>query len=211
MPKNKALIMIDLQNDFCPGGSLAVSGGDEVIPLANQLQVHFEVILATQDWHPEDHSSFAISHPGYRVGEVIKINEIEQILWPSHCIQESQGAAFHPDLSLQKVQKTFHKGIDKKIDSYSAFFDNAHLRSTGLEEYLQETGIDTVYLMGLATDYCVKYSALDAVHSGFKVFVVEDACRGVELKAGDSARALQEMQAAGVKLVKVKDILSANR
>jgi nicotinamidase/pyrazinamidase len=211
MAKNKALIMIDLQNDFCSGGSLAVTGGDEVIPLANQLQAHFETIIATQDWHPKDHSSFASNHPDYQAGEIITVNEIEQILWPSHCVQDTQGAAFHPELSLKKVQKIFHKGVDKKIDSYSAFFDNAHLRSTGLKEHLQQSGIDTVYLMGLATDYCVKFSALDAVDAGFQVFVIEDACRGVELKAGDSAQALKDMQTAGVKLVKTKDILEPNQ
>jgi nicotinamidase/pyrazinamidase len=208
MSKN-ALIMVDLQNDFCHGGSLAVPGGDEVIPLANQLQLQscFDLVVATQDWHPEDHMSFATNHPGHGTGDVIVVDEIPQVLWPRHCIQDSKGAAFHPALDLHKIDKIFHKGIEKKIDSYSAFFDNAHRRSTGLGDYLRSEGVDGVYIMGLATDYCVKYSSLDAVHLGFRVYVVEDACRGVELNPGDIAGSFEEMRLAGVHIINSKDVV----
>lgn len=203
----KALIMVDLQNDFCLGGSLAVPGGDDIVPLANQLQAHFDCIIATQDWHPHDHTSFAANHSGQGVGDIIEIEHIQQILWPVHCVQASNGAKFHPALNVAKINKIFHKGVDKNIDSYSAFFDNAHLRSTGLADYLREHDIEEVYLIGLATDYCVKYSALDAAHLGFNVYVIKDACRAVELKAGDAEAAFAEMQSAGVTLIEVADIV----
>ncbi|MBX3709266.1 MAG: bifunctional nicotinamidase/pyrazinamidase [Gammaproteobacteria bacterium] len=205
----KALIMVDLQNDFCKGGSLAVPGGDEVIPLANELQAYFDLIIATQDWHPHDHTSFAANHPDKGVGDTIIIDGVPQILWPSHCEQSSRGAEFHPGLETRKVSKIFYKGVDKTIDSYSAFFDNAHQRSTGLDEYLRHEKIEDIYIMGLATDYCVKYSALDARQLGFNVYLIEDACRGVALKPGDIALSLEEMQAAGVRLVKSRDIIDA--
>jgi nicotinamidase/pyrazinamidase len=202
---NKSLIMIDLQNDFCQGGSLAVPEGDKVIPLANQLQNYFDLVVATQDWHPLDHGSFAINHPGHNQGEVIIINGIEQILWSQHCVQHSKGAEFHANLQTQKINKIFYKGIDKNIDSYSAFYDNKHLRSTGLGEYLQSKQIQDVYIMGLATEYCVKYSALDARQLGFNAYVIIDACRGIELKPGDIQQSIDEMQAAGVKIIYSKN------
>lgn len=201
MIAKKALIMVDLQNDFCAGGNLAVPGGDEVIPMANQLQDCFDLIIATQDWHPQDHMSFASNHSGAKVGEVMMLDHFAQVLWPDHCVQGSKGAEFHPLLQTKHIHKIFHKGINKHIDSYSAFFDNAHKRATGLADYLREHGVSDVYIMGLATDYCVKFSSLDAAHEGFNVFVIKDACRGVELKAGDIERAFAEMQAAGVELV----------
>lgn len=207
MADKKALILVDLQNDFCRGGSLAVPDGDAVMPLANQLQSQFDLVIATQDWHPRDHTSFACNHPGSRVGDVINIEGVQQILWPAHCVQGSSGAAFHSDFNTEHVSKIFQKGVDKKIDSYSAFYDNAHLRTTGLGDYLAAQNVEDVYIMGLATDYCVKYSALDARKLGFNVHVIVDACRGVELNAGDVERSLDEMQSAGVKLVFVKDIL----
>jgi nicotinamidase/pyrazinamidase len=207
MFKKKALIMVDLQNDFCKGGSLAVPGGDDVVPLANELQSHFDLVVATQDWHPRDHMSFASNHHGHKAGEILEVNGMAQVLWPDHCIQHTKGAEFHPLLRTEAVHKVVHKGVDKKIDSYSAFFDNAHLRSTGLVDYLRHEQVADVYIMGLATDYCVKYSALDAQHSGFKVYVIKDACRGVELKPGDSEQAFQEMRAAGVTLVNSRDLL----
>jgi nicotinamidase/pyrazinamidase len=203
----KALVMVDLQNDFCQGGALAVPGGDEIIPLANALQAHFDLVVATQDWHPLDHMSFATNHPPYGVGDVLVIDHISQVLWPAHCVQDSNGAKFHPALDLTHVKKIFHKGTDSKIDSYSAFFDNAHRRSTGLSDYLRSEGVTEVYIMGLATDYCVKYSTLDAIHQGFKVFVIEDACRGVELKSGDIEAAKAEMQAAGAMLVTAAEVM----
>lgn len=202
----KALILIDLQNDFCRGGSLAVPEGDQVISLANQLQHHFDIIVATQDWHPHDHASFAANHPGHQVGHMITWNGVQQVLWPIHCVQGTSGAEFHPNLNIEKVNNIFHKGVDKNIDSYSAFFDNAHLRATGLGDYLKDKQVQDVYIMGLATDYCVKFSALDAKELGFNVYVIEDACRGVELKTGDIAKSLDEMQKAGIKLILTKDI-----
>lgn len=206
-----ALIMVDLQNDFCLGGSLAVPEGDAVIPAANALAPHFDVVIATLDWHPHDHVSFASNHPGHGVGDVILVDGIPQILWPNHCEQGSNGAALHADLLLPPIDHYVHKGVDSNIDSYSAFFDNEHLRSTGLSDYLQANGITSVYLLGLATDYCVKYSALDARNLGFEVFVIVDACRGVELNPGDVESAYQEMQAVGVKLLYSQDILATNQ
>lgn len=197
----KALILIDLQNDFCPGGALAVPQGDAVIPVANRIQDSFDLIIATQDWHPSDHISFAANHAHAKVGDIIEINTVSQILWPVHCVQNTYGAQFHPQLNLDRIQTYIQKGTDKTIDSYSAFFDNAHLRSTGLAEYLSGLGIKEVYVLGLATDYCVKYSCLDAIELGFKVFLIEEGCRGVELKPGDSANAIKEMRNAGVVII----------
>lgn len=207
MTAKKALIMVDLQNDFCPGGSLAVTHGDAVIAIANQLLPHFDLIVATQDWHPHDHTSFAANHLGHGVGDRIMIDDIPQILWPVHCVQNTKGAEFHPQLDTRAITKIVHKGIDKNIDSYSAFFDNAHRRSTGLGDYLRNESVQQIYIMGLATDYCVNYSALDALQLGFSVYVIIDACRGVEMNAGDCAKAFVEMQAAGATLLESKDIL----
>lgn len=203
----KALILVDLQNDFCTGGNLAVPRGEEVVLLANQLLPHFDLIIATKDWHPADHMSFASQHAGRRIGDVIAVAGAGQVLWPDHCVQESSGAEFHPALDTQRIHKIFLKGTDKQIDSYSAFFDNAHLRATGLSEYLREQQVEEVYIMGLATDYCVKFSVLDALGLGFNVFLINDACRGVELHAGDIKRALAEMEKAGAKIVNVKEIV----
>lgn len=203
----KAIIMIDLQNDFCAGGSLAVPDADAVIPLANQLQDQFDLIVASKDWHPHDHMSFAAQHPGYGVGDVVVINDAPQVLWPVHCVQDTKGAEFHSELAVDKIDKVVYKGTDVNIDSYSAFFDNAHLRATGLDDYLVDKQVEDIYLMGLATDYCVKFSALDAVHLGFNVYVIQDACRGVELNPGDITAAINEMQAAGVKIISMKDVV----
>lgn len=198
---NAALIMVDLQNDFCEGGALEVSGGSSVIPLANQLQPYFRLVVATQDWHPADHTSFASNHPGHGISDAIRIGHVLQILWPDHCIQGGHGAEFYPDLNISRVDKIIHKGTDSSIDSYSAFFDNEHLRSTGLGDYLHEHNIHDVYILGLATDYCVKYSALDAKQLGFNVYVIEDACRGVDLAEGDVVSALDEMRASGIHVI----------
>ncbi len=201
----KALIITDIQNDFCPGGALAIREGDKIVPLINQLQPRFDLIVATQDWHPQGHGSFAANHPGKEVGEVIELNGMPQILWPVHCVENTQGADFHPGLDRGRIARVFHKGADPDIDSYSGFFDNGHRKSTGLGEYLKEQGADEIYLCGLATDYCVKFTALDAVDLGFKTNVIEDACRGVNLHLGDAERVIEEMRAKGVK------VLSTNR
>jgi nicotinamidase/pyrazinamidase len=211
MAHQSALILVDLQNDFCEGGALEVAGGSSVIPLANQLQASFKLVVATQDWHPANHSSFASNHPGHGIGDVVRTDKILQILWPDHCIQGSDGGAFHPDLDMSRIARIFHKGIDSEIDSYSAFFDNEHLRSTGLGDYLRENGVTDVYILGLATDYCVKYSALDARQLKFNTFVIADACRGVDLAVGDSDRALDEMRSAGIEIISSENIIKASR
>jgi nicotinamidase/pyrazinamidase len=207
-PVTEALVLVDLQNDFLPGGALAVEDGDAVVPVANRVQPAFELVVATLDWHPPRHGSFAASHPGRRPGDVIDLHGIEQILWPVHCVQGSPGAEFAPELDRSRIERVFHKGTDPTVDSYSAFFDNAHRRSTGLGDYLRERGVGTVALLGLATDYCVRYSALDARQLGFRTRVVVDGCRGVGLEAGDVERALDEMREAGVEMVTSEALLA---
>ena len=196
-----ALLVVDIQNDFLPGGALAVVDGDQVIPIANRLMDCFALVLATQDWHPAHHGSFAANHPGRQPGEVIDLNGIMQILWPVHCVQGSPGAAFSTQIRAERFHKIFKKGIDPGIDSYSGFFDNRRRRSTGLAEYLKERNVDEFFICGLATDYCVKFSALDSISSGLRTSVIGDACRGVDLKPGDSAAAIAEMCKSGVFIV----------
>ena len=194
----RVLILTDIQYDFLPGGALAVPQGDEVVPVANALQPRFELVVATQDWHPANHGSFASQHDGRKPGDVIELAGQPQVLWPDHCVQQSHGAEFHRDLDVSRVAQVFRKGTDPAIDSYSGFFDNGHRKSTGLGDYLRRDGVTDVYIVGLATDYCVKWSALDAARLGFRTYVIEDGARGVELAPGDSARALDEMRVAGV-------------
>jgi nicotinamidase/pyrazinamidase len=201
-----ALIIVDLQNDFLPGGALAVPLGDEVIPIANELQQRFELVLATKDWHPPDHGSFAANHAGKKAGDRIILDGIEQILWPVHCVQNTPGAEFVPLFDASRIAHVFHKGTDPMIDSYSTFFDNAHRRHTGLAHYLEKRGIRDIYLMGLALDYCVKYSTLDARDLGLNTHVIVDGCRGIELKPGDIDRALQEMKRVGAVLLKSAEL-----
>jgi nicotinamidase/pyrazinamidase len=198
----RALILVDIQNDFLPGGALAVPHGDEVIPVANRVAPRFELVVATQDWHPRDHGSFAANHPGKKVGYVIDLHGLPQVLWPVHCVQGTAGAEFAPALDVSRVRRVFQKGTDSAIDSYSGFFDNGHRRSTGLADYLHEQVVDEVFVMGLATDYCVKFTALDAVRrAGLKTTLIEDGCRGVNLRPADSDAAVAEMRSAGVKVV----------
>jgi nicotinamidase/pyrazinamidase len=194
----KALILTDIQNDFCPGGALPVREGDLIVPLVNLLQPLFGLVVATQDWHPASHGSFAANHPGKHVGDVVELNGLPQILWPVHCVQNTPGADFHPLLDRRRIARVFHKGTDPEIDSYSSFFDNGHRKPTGLADYLKAQTVDEVFLCGLATDYCVKFSALDAVDLGFKTRVIHDACRGVNLQPGDVEKAIEQMQAKGV-------------
>jgi len=202
----KALIIVDLQNDFLPGGALAVPHGDEVIPLANKLQSRFDLIVTTKDWHPRDHGSFAVNHPGKEPGDRIILDGIEQILWPVHCVQNTHGAEFAPAFDSSRLAHVFHKGTERHIDSYSTFFDNAHRRHTGLANYLETRKIKDIYLMGLALDYCVKYSTLDARHLGLNTYVIVDGCRGIDLQPGDIARALDEMKHVGAILLKSNDL-----
>ena len=200
-----ALLVVDIQNDFLPGGALAVPDGDQVIPIANRLLDRFALVLATQDWHPANHGSFAANHPNRRPGEVVDLNGIKQILWPVHCVQGSPGAAFSTQLRTERFSKVFKKGIDPGIDSYSSFFDNARRRSTGLIDFLRDRSVDELFICGLATDYCVKFSALDSIDSGIRTSVIEDACRGVDLNPGDSAAAIAEMRMARVSIVQSAD------
>lgn len=196
-----ALILVDIQNDFCPGGALAVGEGDAVVPVANALGPRVPLVVATQDWHPPGHGSFASQHRGKTPGEVIDLEGLETILWPDHCVQGSRGAEFHRDLDLGPVEAIFRKGTDPGIDSFSGFYDNGHRKSTGLAAYLKGRGVTRVYVLGLATDYCVKFTTLDAAGEGFETFLVEDGCRAVELERGDSLRAVKEMEDAGVRLI----------
>jgi len=203
----RALILVDLQNDFCRGGALAVPRGDEVVPIANRLARLFPLVVATQDWHPPDHGSFAANRPGRKLYDVGELGGLPQVLWPVHCVQGTAGAAFHPGFDLGPVARVFHKGTDADIDSYSTFFDNAHRKSTGLGDFLRAEGVDEVFLMGLATDYCVRASALDALGLGFGVTIVEDGCRAVDLAPGDGARALEEVRAAGARIARSTDFI----
>lgn len=193
-----ALILVDIQNDFLPGGALAVPNGDEVIPVANEMTPCFNLVVATQDWHPANHGSFAAVHPGHQPGEVINLHGLEQVLWPVHCVQESAGAEFAEDLNLPDSAHIFQKGTDETIDSYSGFFDNGHRRATGLGEFLESRKVTDVYILGLATDYCVKFTALDAKQLGFETHLILPGCRGVELKEGDVEAALSELKEAGI-------------
>ncbi|THF56305.1 bifunctional nicotinamidase/pyrazinamidase [Ollibium composti] len=196
----EALIVIDLQNDFCPGGALAVVGGDEIVPLVNDLIRHADHVVMTQDWHPAGHSSFASSHAGRQPFETIDMPYGPQTLWPDHCIQGSAGSDFHSGLAWTKAELVIRKGFRAAIDSYSAFFENDHKTPTGLAGYLRERGIGAVTFAGLATDFCVAYSALDAVTQGFEATVRLDACRGIDLNGSVEAM-LKRMREAGVRLV----------
>lgn len=195
-----ALLLIDLQNDFVEGGALEVTGGRGIVEIANRLMPKFELVVATQDWHPADHQSFASQHRGLAVGDRFFLAGLEQTAWPDHCIQDSFGAEFVSTLNQDRIQRVIRKGSDRSIDSYSGFFDNGHRRSTGLEEYLRERNVSHVFVMGLATDYCVRATVLDAIEQGFQTTLIVDGCRGVELRAGDIERAVKEMIDAGAKI-----------
>jgi nicotinamidase/pyrazinamidase len=197
----KALILVDLQSDFCPGGALPVPDGDAVVPLANELQKRFELVVATQDWHPKDHASIASNHPGKTIGEVIDLNGLPQVLWPDHCVQKTAGAELVPALDRSRIARVFQKGTDRNIDSYSGFFDNGHRKDTGLGDYLKSKNVTDVFVCGLATDYCVKFTVLDAVQLGFKTHLYPNASRGIDLKHGDVDRAIEEMRRSGVEVL----------
>jgi nicotinamidase/pyrazinamidase len=211
MKRTSALILVDLQNDFIPGGALAVREGDAVIPVANKVQRAFDLIVATQDWHPRDHGSFAVNHRAKMPGEIVNLNGLRQTLWPVHCVQNTHGAQFVTALDVERVKKVIRKGTDPWIDSYSGFFDNGRRKETGLARYLKSRGVSDVYLMGLATDYCVKFTALDAVRLGFNVHLIEDGCRGVELKPGDVGAAIDQMRHSGVEITRSSRVLAGAR
>lgn len=193
----KALIVVDVQNDFLPDGALPVPDGDEVISVINGIMPLFPLVIATQDWHPPGHQSFASSHKGQKPGDVISLHGLEQVLWPDHCVQGTRGASFASDLDLTGLDHIVRKGLDPSIDSYSGFFDNGHRKATGLERYLRDRDVDHVVVCGLATDYCVKFTALDALSLGFGVTLVRDATRGVDLNPGDVEKALVDISKAG--------------
>ncbi|MGB0812948.1 MAG: bifunctional nicotinamidase/pyrazinamidase [Paracoccaceae bacterium] len=195
-----ALLVIDVQNDFCPAGALAVVGGNEIIPHINEEMAKYDCVVLTQDWHPKGHSSFATSHEGKNPLELIKMPYGDQVLWPDHCIQGSKGAEFHPDLNIEQANAIIRKGSNPFIDSYSAFFENDRKTSTGLDGYLKSLEIEKISLVGLATDFCVNYSAQDAANLGYKVSVLEKMCRAIDLN-GSLAAAKSEMQDCGVEFI----------
>jgi nicotinamidase/pyrazinamidase len=197
----RALLLIDIQNDFLPTGALPVPEGDQVVPVANRFMDQFDLVIATQDWHPANHGSFAANHAGRKPGELIELNGLQQILWPVHCVQATPGADFAPSLDRTRITHVVRKGTDSTIDSYSGFFDNGHRKATGLDEYLRGRNVTDLYILGLATDYCVKFTALDARQLGYAVQLVPEGCRGVDLKPGDVEAAVREMQTAGVTIL----------
>lgn len=202
----RALLLVDIQNDFLPGGALAVKEGNAILPVVNHLlDKPFDVIVASKDWHPRDHGSFAETHRK-NPGDHVVLEGLDQILWPTHCVQNTFGAEFAKGWNSSKVHEVFCKGTDKMVDSYSTFFDNGHRRTTGLEAFLKGKGVTDLYIAGLATDYCVKYSVLDALKMGFTVYVVQDAVRGVNLSPSDSHHALNEMRSKGAHLLESKEI-----
>lgn len=204
--KTAALIIVDVQNDFIPGGALAVKDGDQVVPLINGLQRKFSHVLATQDFHPVDHGSFAANHPGKVPGELIELAGLTQILWPVHCVQGTWGADFHPDLETKSWESIFQKGKNPEVDSYSGFYDNAKRGDTGLGNYLKSKGIEQVFVCGLALDYCVKFTALDAKDLGFDTALIVDATRAVNLSPTDGEKAIAEMKNAGITILTSQEL-----
>ena len=201
------LILVDIQNDFIPGGALPVPGGNQIVPIVNRLLPTFELVVATKDWHPANHGSFAATHAGKKPGDVIELNGLSQILWPVHCVQSTPGAEFVTGFDTLRIRQVFRKGTDPGLDSYSGFFDNGHRKATGLDDYLKARKVEEVFIAGLATDYCVKFTALDAIGLGFKTHLIEDACRGVNLQPDDVAKAISEMEHAGVVVVQSEQTL----
>lgn len=211
-----ALLLIDLQNDFTPAtsnspqGALAVADGNQVVAVANALMPCFDLVVAMQDWHPKGHLSFASQYPSKNIGDIITLQGLEQILWPDHCVQETPGADFLPDLDCEKIAYVVRKGTDQNIDSYSGFFDNGQQKTTELGTYLNQQGADKLYISGLATDYCVKFTVLDALELGFNTVVIQDGCRAVNLWPNDANKALEEMHAAGAKIINSSELTMTN-
>jgi nicotinamidase/pyrazinamidase len=201
LTKRDALLIIDVQNDFLPGGALAVSSGDQIIPIVNLLQSKFDFIVASQDFHPADHKSFAANNPGRKVGDIVDLNGLDQFLWPVHCVQGTTGADFSKALIHENWNKIFQKGMNSEVDSYSGFFDNAKRGDTGLSKFLKENQIERVFICGLALDYCVNFTALDSLNEGFETFLVTDATRPVNVMPTDGENSLRELEAAGIKLI----------
>lgn len=202
----KALIVVDIQNDFLPGGALGVKEGYQIIPIVNDLIGQFELIVATQDWHPSEHGSFASNHTNKSPGDKIILHGLNQILWPDHCVQHSSGSEFGKDLEITRFNKVFQKGTNVHIDSYSGFFDNGKKKATGLDNFLKEHGIHEVFIVGLATDYCVKFTALDAAELGYDTYVIADATKAVNLQKGDFERAIEELRSNGIHVIQSSEI-----
>lgn len=202
-----ALIVVDMQRDFMPGGPLGVPEGDTLVPLINQLMEEFPLVVATKDWHPKDHISFAANHPDKEVGELIEVEGAPQVLWPTHCVQDTLGSDFAAGLHTDRIDATFFKGSDREVDSYSAFFDNAKKRDTGLDHYLRKKGVTAVAIVGVATDYCIRDSALDARSLGWNTTLILDGCKPINLNPGDEEEALDQMRTAGVVIATGKEVL----
>ncbi|GAB3830173.1 bifunctional nicotinamidase/pyrazinamidase [Pontibacter rugosus] len=202
----RALLLIDIQVDFLPGGALAVADGDAIIPVVNRLQPQFDLVVATQDWHPEGHKSFASRHLGKNLFEVIDLNGLEQVLWPDHCVQGTPGAALSDKLDQKRIEAIFRKGTNPEIDSYSGFYDNGRLKSTGLADYLRGKGVTEVYLVGLAADYCVYFSAKDALTEAFEVYYIEDAVRAIDANGFEIAKA--DLEARGGHIIQSQSLLA---
>jgi len=201
------LVVVDVQNDFCPGGSLEVKGGDSIVPIINRLMPMFPLVVATQDWHPADHVSFASNHSGGKPFDTIQVRGISQVLWPDHCMQGTRGADFHPSLENIHFRLILRKGTKPTLDSYSAFYENDKKTLTGLSSYLKGMGVQDVYLCGLATDVCVYHSAMDSVRLGFHTFLIQDAARGVDVPEGSLSRAIQDMKSSGVHVIESAEVL----
>lgn len=203
----RALVLVDLQYDFMPGGALAVREGDRTVAVANRLLPRFELAVATQDAHPPDHGSFISQHPGASVGDQIDLYGLQQTVWPVHCVKGTHGSELHRDLDQTRIACVFPKGTDRTLDSYSGFFDNGKRAATGMGEYLKARGVTEVFVLGLATDYCVKFTALDAVSLGFRTYVVLDGCRAVNLDPRDGEQAIADMRAVGIETVRSEQLL----
>ena len=201
----KALLLIDIQNDFLPGGALAVPNGDKILDTVNKLQDHFDLVVATQDWHPANHKSFASQHEGKLVFDIIELDGLKQVLWPDHCVQGTNGAAFSSKLNMNRVEVIFRKGTDASIDSYSGFYDNGHLKSTGLADYLKGKGVTEVYLVGLAGDYCVYFSAKDAIAAGFQTYLIEDAI--CSINDNEFEKAKEDIISKGGRVIQSNEVM----
>ena len=204
----RALIIVDMQYDFLPGGALETKGGDEIIEPINKLQSEFDLVVATQDWHPRGHGSFASSHPGRSIGDIVDLNGLDQVLWPDHSIQESDGAKLSADIDKSRIARVFRKGMNPEVDSYSGFYDNGHRGDTGLDAYLKSNGVTQVYVVGLALDYCVKFTALDAKRAGYDTTLIVDASRAVNLQPEDGENAVNMMKATGIHLMNANNLLN---
>lgn len=203
----KTLIVVDVQNDFLPGGSLAVKDGGQIVPTINRLMDKFDLVVATQDWHPAEHGSFASNHKGAKPGDEIELFGFDQILWPDHCIQNSYGADFSKELDISRLDHVIQKGTDILLDSYSGFFDNGKKKETGLDHYLRSKNVEIIFVVGLATDYCVKYTAFDAADLGYRTFIIPDATRAVNLNKGDYEKAIEEMVNKGIGIFDSSELL----